>query len=140
MKLIKNAVATDVNEKLTIREYTAYSASSAMSRIGSAMSGFFGGLVASTFLGLSEGAFATYSTIVFILGFWDIANDVIVSSFLDKSRRSFGRWGRFKPWLMMSIVPFNLVVILQTLPIKDFFPGVGAVSYTHLTLPTNVNV
>lgn len=125
MNLFKNSTATDVNEKLTIREYTAYSASSAMSRIGGAMSGFFGGLVASTFLGLSEGAFATYSTIVFILGFWDIANDVIVSSFLDKNRRSFGRWGRFKPWLMLSIVPFNLVVILQALPVKAFFPGVG---------------
>ena len=125
MKRIKNSRATDVNEKLTLREYTAYSASSAMSRVGSAMSGFFGGLVASTFLGLSEGAFATYSTLVFLLGFWDIANDVIVASFLDKNRRSFGRWGRFKPWLMLTIVPFNLVVILQTLPIRDFFPNVG---------------
>lgn len=125
MNLFKNKLATDVNEKLTVREYTAYSASSAMSRIGSAMNGFFGGLVASTFLGLSEGAFATYSTIVFILGFWDIANDVIVSSFLDKNRRSFGRWGRFKPWLMLTIVPFNLVVILQAMPLKDFFPGIS---------------
>ena len=125
MKIIKNSRATDVNEKLTLREYTAYSASSAMSRIGSAMNGFFGGLVASTFLGLSEGAFATYSTLVFLLGFWDIANDVIVASFLDKNRRSFGRWGRFKPWLMLTIVPFNLVVILQALPIKAYFPGVG---------------
>ena len=125
MKKIRNSRATDVNEKLTLREYTAYSASSAMSRIGSAMSGFFGGLVASTFLGLSEGAFATYSTIVFILGFWDIANDVIVSSFLDKNRRSFGRWGRFKPWLMIMLIPCNLVLILQTLPIKDFFPQAG---------------
>lgn len=125
MNLFRNKLATDVNEKLTVREYTAYSASSAMSRIGSAMNGFFGGLVASTFLGLSEGAFATYSTIVFILGFWDIANDVIVSSFLDKNRRSFGRWGRFKPWLMLTIVPFNLVVILQAMPLKDFFPGIS---------------
>ncbi len=125
MKIFKNSRATDVNEKLTLREYAAYSSSSAVSKIGSAMSGFFGGLVASTFLGLSESAFATYSTIIFILGFWDIANDVIVASFLDKNRRSFGRWGRFKPWLMLTIVPFNLVVILQALPIKDFFPGVG---------------
>lgn len=125
MNLFRNKLATDVNEKLTVREYTAYSASSAMSRIGSAMNGFFGGLVASTFLGLSESAFATYSTIVFILGFWDIANDVIVSSFLDKNRRSFGRWGRFKPWLMLTIVPFNLVVILQAMPLKDFFPGIS---------------
>ena len=118
-------MATNVNEKLTVREYAAYSTSSAVSRVGGAMSGFFGGLVASTFLGLSESAFATYSTIIFFLGFWDIANDVIVSSFLDKSRKSFGSWGRFKPWLMIMILPFNLVVILQTLPIKEFFPGVS---------------
>ncbi len=125
MKKFKNSIATDVNEKLTVREYAAYCSSTAVSRVGSAMSGFFGGLVASTFLGLSESAFATYSTIVFFLGFWDIANDVIVSSFLDKNRRTFGSWGRFKPWLMFMIIPFNLVVILQTLPIKEFFPGVG---------------
>ncbi len=135
MKKIKNSRATVVNEKLTLREYAAYSSSAAVSKIGGAMSGFFGGLVASTFLGLSEGAFATYSTIVFILGFWDIANDIIVASFLDKNRRTFGRWGRFKPWLMLMIVPCNLVVILQTLPIKDFFPGVGdAFKVTYLVL------
>ncbi len=125
MKKIRNSRATDVNEKLTLREYAAYSSSAAVSKIGSAMSGFFGGLVASTFLGLSETAFATYSTIVFILGFWDIANDVIVASFLDKNRRTFGRWGRFKPWLMIMLIPCNLVLILQTLPIKDFFPSAG---------------
>ncbi len=135
MKKIKNSVATDVNEKLTLREYVAYSSSSAVSRVGGAMSGFFGGLVASTFLGLSESAFATYSTIIFFLGFWDIANDVIVSSFLDKSRRTFGSWGRFKPWLMFMIIPFNLVVILQALPIKEFFPGVGdTFKVTYLVL------
>ncbi len=135
MKKIKNSIATDVNEKLTLREYAAYASSSAVSRVGGAMSGFFGGLVASTFLGLSEGAFATYSTIVFFLGFWDIANDVIVSSFLDKNRRTFGSWGRFKPWLMFMIIPFNLVVILQTLPIKEFFPGVGdTFKVTYLVL------
>lgn len=125
MKKIKNSIATDVNEKLTLREYAAYSSSSAVSRVGSAMSGFFGGLVASTFLGLSESAFATYSTIIFFLGFWDIANDVIVSSFLDKSRRTFGSWGRFKPWLMFMIIPFNLVVILQAFPLKEYFPGIS---------------
>ncbi len=135
MRRFKNSLATDVNEKLTRREYTAYCSSTAVSKVGSAMSGFFGGLVASTFLGLSESAFATYSTIIFFLGFWDIANDVIVSSFLDKSRKTFGSWGRFKPWLMMMIIPFNLVVILQTLPIKDFFPGVGdTFKVTYLVL------
>ncbi|MBR3835453.1 MAG: MFS transporter [Clostridia bacterium] len=125
MKKIKNNLATDVNEKITLKEYAAFSSSTAVSKIATAMSGFFGGLVASTYMGLSEGAFATYSTIIFILGFWDIANDVIVSSFLDKSRRTFGNWGRFKPWIMLMIIPFNLVVILQTLPINAWFPEIG---------------
>ncbi len=135
MKKIKNSIATDVNEKLTLREYAAYASSSAVSRVGSAMNGFFGALVASTFLGLSEGAFATYSTIVFFLGFWDIANDVIVSSFLDKSRRNFGSWGRFKPWIMIMIIPFNLVVIMQAFPLKEYFPGVSdTFKVTYLVL------
>lgn len=125
MGKIKNTLATDVNEKLTRKEYVAFGASTAVSKVSTAMSGFFGGLVASTFLGLSEQAFATYSTIIFFLGFWDIANDVIVSSFLDKSRKTFGNWGRFKPWLMLMIVPCNLVLILQTLPIREFFPAAG---------------
>lgn len=122
---IKNNIATDVNEEITVKEYIAYGSNVAVSRVHSAMSGFFGTLVASTFMGLSDKAFATYSTIVFILGFWDIANDVIVSTLLDKSRKSFGSWGRFKPWLMLMLVPFNLVLILQTLPAKEFFPQVG---------------
>ena len=122
---IKNNIATDVNEEITVKEYIAYGSNVAVSRVHSAMSGFFGTLVASTFMGLSDKAFATYSTIVFILGFWDIANDVIVSTLLDKSRKSFGSWGRFKPWLMLMLVPFNLVLILQTLPVKEFFPQVG---------------
>lgn len=135
MKKIKNSRATDVNEKIGLREYIAYSSNTAVSRVGSAMSGFFGGLVASTFLALSETAFATYSTIIFILGFWDIANDVIVASFLDKSRRSFGRWGRFKPWLMVMLIPCNLILILQTLPIKVFFPQAGdTLKVTYLVL------
>ena len=125
MAKIKNTLATAVNEKLTKKEYIAFGSSSAISKVSTAMSGFFGGLVASTFLGLSEPAFATYSTIIFFLGFWDIANDVIVSSFLDKSRKTFGNWGRFKPWLMLMIVPCNLVLMLQTLPIREFFPAAG---------------
>lgn len=122
---LKNTLATDVNEKVTLKEYAAYSSSTAVSRAASAMNGYFGGLVASTFLGLSESAFTAYTTIVFILGFWDIANDVIVASFLDKRRKTFGRWGRFKPWIMIMIIPFNLVVIMQAFPLKTYFPGVG---------------
>lgn len=125
MKKFKNTLATNVNEKITLKEYAAFSSSTAVSKIATAMSGFFGGLVASTYMGLSEEAFATYSTLIFILGFWDIANDIIVSSFMDKSRKTFGNWGRFKPWIMLMIVPVNLVVIMQTAPLNAWFPEIG---------------
>lgn len=125
MKRIKNSHATNVNEKITLREYAAFGSSTAVSKAATAMSGFFGGLVASTYLGLSDRSFEIYSTIIFILGFWDIANDVIVSSFLDKSRRTFGNWGRFKPWLMLMIIPCNLIVILQTVPLRAWFPDIS---------------
>ncbi len=125
MRRIKNNLATNVNEKITLKEYVAFSSSTAVSKVGTAMNGFFGGLVASTFLGLSESAFATYSTIVFFLGFWDIANDIIVSSFLDKNRKTYGKWGRFKPCLMLMLIPCNIVVILQALPLKAYFPAIS---------------
>lgn len=135
MKKIKNNLATDVNEKITLKEYAAFGSSTAVSKAATALSGALGGLVASTYMGLSDEAFAIYSTIIFILGFWDIANDVIVSSFLDKSRKTFGSWGRFKPWLMLMIIPCNLVVIMQTAPLKAWFPGISdTFKVTYLVL------
>lgn len=135
MKKIKNNLATNVNEKITLKEYAAFGSSTAVSKAAAALSGTLGGLVASTYMGLSDEAFAIYSTIIFILGFWDIANDIIVSSFLDKTRKTFGSWGRFKPWLMLMIIPCNLVVILQTLPVKVWFPGVSdTFKVTYLVL------
>jgi hypothetical protein len=47
-KLVNN-LATDVNEKLTKKEYVAFGASTAISKVSTAMSGFFGGLVAQHF-------------------------------------------------------------------------------------------
>ena len=132
---IKNNLATNVNEKITRKEYAAFGSSTAVSKAATALSGALGGLVASTYMGLSDSAFATYSTIIFILGFWDIANDVIVSSFLDKTRKTFGNWGRFKPWLMLMLIPCNLVVILQTAPLKAWFPDISdTFKVTYLVL------
>ncbi|MEE1066681.1 MAG: MFS transporter [Acutalibacteraceae bacterium] len=135
MKRIKNTLATDVNEKITKREYIAFGSSTAVSKAATALSGTLGGLVASTYMGLSDESFKIYSTIIFILGFWDIANDVIVSSFLDKTRKTYGNWGRFKPWIMLMLIPFNLVVIMQTAPLKAWFPDISdAFKVTYLVL------
>ena len=39
MRKIKNTLATDVNEKITLREYAAFSSSTAISKVATAMSG-----------------------------------------------------------------------------------------------------
>ncbi len=60
-------------------------------------------------------------TTVFIMGIWDIINDLFVASIVDKTRT---RWGKFKPWLMIYAVPgVAISVIFWLLP--NFFAGSG---------------
>ncbi|MBQ2973093.1 MAG: MFS transporter [Clostridia bacterium] len=60
-------------------------------------------------------------TTVFIMGIWDIINDLLVASIVDKTRT---RWGKFKPWLMVYAVPgVTISVIFWLLP--NFFAGSG---------------
>ncbi len=128
MGFFRNAIASDVKEKVTKKEYVSFGSYIMLDRTGAALRAFFGGLVASTFIGLSEKGFMVYSTIIFILGFWDIANDVIVANILDKRRKPMGQWGRFKPWMLIMLVPVQLIYVFQAVPIRQFFPGAGDVS------------
>ena len=64
--------ATNVREKLRFVEYAAFSVDKVGQNLKSALSGVFGGLVVSTYLGLSDEAYLTYTSIAFVLSFWDI--------------------------------------------------------------------
>lgn len=97
---IRNSKATDVNEKLGLLEYGAYTVDRVGQNFKTALSGVFGGLVVSTYLGLSEAAYLTYTSIAFVLSFWDIFNDILVGNVIDRRRKSHPRWGRFKPMLL----------------------------------------
>ncbi len=122
---IKNAKATDVRQKLTLTEYAAYTGDKLFSNFKTAVSGMLGGFVVSTYLGLSDEAYLTYTSIAFVLSFWDIFNDVLVGNIIDRRKKSHPRWGRFKPFLLWLLIPTALLGIAGALPIKDFFPQTG---------------
>ncbi len=138
--IIKNSRATDVWEKLRPIEYAAYSADKLFSNFKSAVSGMLGGFVVSTYLGLSDKAYLTYTTITFFLSFWDIFNDVLVGNIIDRRKKSHPRWGRFKPVLLWLLIPMALLSIGGALPIKDFFPATSdAVKVIYLVILYLVN-
>ncbi len=122
---IRNSKATDVNEKLGLLEYGAYTADKVGQNLKSALSGVFGGLVVSTYLGLSESAYLTYTSIAFVLSFWDIFNDVLVGNVIDRRRKNHPRWGRFKPILLWLLIPTAFLSIAGAMPLRDFFPQMG---------------
>ncbi len=137
---IKNSTATNVNEKLSWLEYGAHTADKAFSNFKSAVQGVLGGFVVSTYLGLSEEAYLTYTSIAFILSFWDIFNDVLVGNLIDRRRKSHPKWGRFKPLLLWLLIPMALLSMGGALPIKDFFPQAGdTVKVVYLVILYLVN-
>lgn len=122
---IRNSRATDVNEKLGLLEYGAFTVDRVGQNLKSALSGVFGGLVVSTYLGLSESAYLTYTSIAFVLSFWDIFNDILVGNVIDRRRKNHPRWGRFKPVLLWLLIPMAFLSIAGAVPLKDFFPQMG---------------
>lgn len=122
---IKNFKATDVREKLGLLEYSAYTVDKVGQNLKSALSGVFGGLVISTYLGLSESAYLTYTSIAFVLSFWDIFNDILVGNVIDRRQKNHPRWGRFKPVLLWLLIPTAFLSIAGAVPLKDFFPQMG---------------
>ncbi len=122
---IRNNKATDVREKLTVLEYSAFTTDKLFSNFKSAITGTFGGFFISTYLGLSDKAYLTYTSIAFILSFWDIFNDVLVGNIIDRRKKSHPKWGRFKPFLLWLLIPTALISIGGAFPIKDFLPRAG---------------
>ncbi len=137
---IKNNKATDVWEKLTLTEYAAYTSDKLFSNFKSAVQGMLGGFVVSTYLGLSNEAYLTYTSIAFALSFWDIFNDVLVGNIIDRRKKSHPKWGRFKPLLLWLLIPTALLSMAGALPIKDFFPQAGdTVKVVYLVILYLVN-
>ena len=59
-----------------------------------------------------------------VIGVWDIINDILLATIVDKTRT---RWGKFKPWLVIYAVPgVFLTVVYWALPIFMGTAGVGS--------------
>ena len=55
------------------------------------------------------------SIVSFVVGLWDIVNDLFLAAIVDKTRT---RWGKFKPWLIIYAIPgVMLSVFYWTMPI-----------------------
>ena len=55
------------------------------------------------------------SVVSFVVGLWDIINDMFLAAIVDKTRT---RWGKFKPWLIVYAIPGVLLCILYwTMPL-----------------------
>lgn len=55
------------------------------------------------------------SVVSFVVGLWDIINDMFLAAIVDKTRT---RWGKFKPWLIIYAIPGVFLCILYwTMPL-----------------------
>ena len=55
------------------------------------------------------------SVVSFVVGIWDIINDLFLAAIVDKTRT---RWGKFKPWLIVYAIPgVILSLIYWAMPI-----------------------
>ena len=51
----------------------------------------------------------------FVVGLWDMVNDVFLAAIVDKTRT---RWGKFKPWLIIYAIPgLVLYTLYWTMPL-----------------------
>ncbi len=76
----------------------------------------------------------------FIIGIWDIINDIFLAAIVDKTRT---RWGKFKPWLVVYAIPgVFLTLLFWMMPIFFGDKGLYDVSklafYLILQLLTNL--
>ncbi len=65
------------------------------------------------------------SVVTFVVGIWDIINDVFLAAIVDKTRT---RWGKFKPWLIIYAIPgvflslfyWGMPLVFGDKPLYDF--------------------
>ena len=85
-------------------------------------------------------ALSFQTTVTFIVGIWDIINDVFLAAIVDKTRT---RWGKFKPWLVIYGIPgVFLSLFFWAMPIffsdKGLYDISKLVFYLVLQLITNL--
>jgi Na+/melibiose symporter-like transporter len=97
---------TDKDQKLSFFEKAGYSAAdSAANFVFMTMILFQGNFYTDVF-GLTAGAAAT---ILIVARFWDAIFDPIMGVLADRTNT---RWGKFRPWILFSALPWCVVMVL----------------------------
>jgi glycoside/pentoside/hexuronide:cation symporter, GPH family len=71
---------------------------------------------------------AAVGTLLLVCRYWDGITDLIMGLIADRTR---SRWGRFRPWILWSALPFGLCTVL-TFTAVDLSPT-GKLLYAYVT-------
>ena len=111
--------------KLSFGEKTGYALGDAATNFFfQAMIWYQGGFYTDV-MGLSSSAAAV---LFVVIRFWDAAFDPLIGTLADRTNT---RWGKFRPWVLFSALPFGLILWLTyTTP---QFSGSGRLIYAYAT-------
>lgn len=116
---------TDGPQKLAVREKVGYAlGDSAANFIFQAMIMFQLVFYTDTF-GITA---AAAGTLLVVVRFWDAIFDPVMGIVAD---RTTTRWGKFRPWVLWTAVPFGIMGFL-TFTTPDFSPS-GKLAYAYVT-------
>jgi len=75
---------------------------------------------------------AAAGTLLLVGRFWDAIFDPIMGTIADRTNT---RWGKFRPWLLWTAIPFSLLFFL-TFTTPNFSPG-GKLIYAYVLHPAD---
>lgn len=117
---------TDATQKLSFREKAGYSLSDASANFVFQMFIVFPTAFYVDTIGISA---AVMGTMLLWVRLSDAATDPIMGIIADRTTH---RWGKFRPWLLWSAIPFALLFWL-TFTVPDSFQGSARVWYVVVT-------
>lgn len=113
------------SQKLSFREKAGYSLGDAATNFFFQAMIMYQGAFYTDVMGLSSSAAAL---LFLVVRFWDAAFDPIVGTLADRTET---RWGKFRPWVLWSALPFGAILWLAyTTP---DFGSTGKLVYAYVT-------
>ncbi|HVS70460.1 MAG TPA: MFS transporter [Phycisphaerae bacterium] len=116
---------TDPSQRIPLHEKLGYSAADAAANFVFMSMILFQGAFYTDVMGLGSGVAAL---VILVPRLWDAFFDPIMGALADRTRT---RWGRFRPWILWTALPWGVVLYLSyTVP---SFSGGALVAYAVLT-------
>ena len=112
--------ANDIKSNLTLKHRLAYGAGDAGGVVTLVLIGTFMNRYITNILGVS---FATLSVLLLVWNIWDMVNDPMMGTFMDKSfSKVQGKKDKFRPWMLRSI-PLIVIGLIAFFSVPSMFEG-----------------